>query len=257
MKNVILICVLILAISYSCEKDAYLPEVSINLIEMSHNVTTIRLSIENTTNGEIEYTGICYDTVKNPDLLSNQILEYGNVKEFSISNLEPNKTFYFKAFVSNRYGYTKSADFEYTSPYNEVPIVPCSVNTNTIIRNDTSYIVTSVSSNVNTFGEYELSAVSSGNMKLLFTFTKMPNNGIYNTVTDFNNYNDNEYNVKVLVQHSLFGGIAWSNQFPVDEDSLIYVENNHTDSITVSFCSITYNYNSTNYLIKGNIVNTY
>ncbi len=246
-NKIILIVSLLLIFIYSCKKDTYLPKITITSIETNNEISSINLNIIGVENEIIEYTGICYDTLKNPDILTNQVLIEGESKKIQVSNLKANTVLYFKAFISNKYGYTKSVDFKYTVPFNNTT-VPCTINNNTVIKNGITYNITSNTSNINNNNEFEKTIICSTNLKLKFVFKEMPVSGIYTTVQDFS-YNLNKM-VKVYVAHSSLTG--WTYMFPTNNYESVYINNNNTDSFTISFCELTYNYENIDYLLKGN-----
>lgn len=123
-------------VPYQKDPLAYYPTVHTDAgtVEPDGSVT-IGGSVEKTGAGEIYYVGVCMDSAPNPEMHINQIRAKDLVdNRFSVryERLDARKSYHFRAFACNAYGYAYGQDVRVERPGMDTNTIPCHPATNMI-----------------------------------------------------------------------------------------------------------------------------
>lgn len=220
------------------EKDEFqLPETKILMVSNNEvNETEIVFSVSDPSDNPIDYMGICYNQLGDPDASENQNLFRGERGSFvmRISDLKTDSTYYFRSFAANDFGYSESKVFAYKIPEPTPIYAPCSININTVEEDNVPYNTYSefASTNSGNAGNYGVDLMYrniSGQMNLNFSFNALPATGIY-TTANLSNFSNDSKNVYVNL----------TNVSTIKSGAKLYVENINSDSLRLTFCDFKY-----------------
>lgn len=220
------------------EKDEFqLPNTKILMVSNNEvNETEITFSVSDPTDNAIDYMGICYNQLGDPNASENQNLLQGERGSFiiQISDLKPDSTYYFRSFVANDFGYSESNVVSYQIPEPTPIFAPCTINVNTIEEDNSPYSISSsfASKNSGSAGNYGVDLMYSsfsGQKNLKLSFNSLPTTGIYST-SGLSNFSSNSKNVYVYL----------TNVSTIQSGAKLYVENINGDSLRLTFCDFKY-----------------
>jgi len=191
-KYCLLTLALVSLISISCkkvEKDvlSYYPKVkTVSAVPQPDGSVIVTGEIEDEGTTAIEYKGFCMDTVPEPEMLSNQQIVYmdGNMFTAVYPEFDLTKTYYFRSWAANEYGYTLGNILSLDS-IEPVPVVsPCTPPGNSVNMGGfqpTQYFY-DVPYPVEGFNKWEIHA-STGSGLYHFIFPSLPVTKEYTTTS--------------------------------------------------------------------------
>jgi hypothetical protein len=231
----LLAIICICAIFFSCRKRiiVVLPHVTIESVNYSGlDSVIVKGKITSDGGGEISSFGLSYGT--NPNLSSAQQTQFSNSQtSFSvIVSATHYKTYYFKAFVTNSSGTGYSNVIQYTVPAPPPATAPCTLATNVVVDNGTTFSVTVIGTSASTWGNYEVD-LDGPNEDVNIYFPGPPHNGIYTTVGDPTNIYEGQVSISVPTGF---------NPFTVSDGQRVYLALDTTSKkTTITFCNLSYN----------------
>lgn len=190
----------------------------------------------------LEVNGFCFSaTNPNPGVYDNQIIQGGKDGIFQdyVSGLLIDSTYYFRAFTANEYGYSYSLNVvKLKVPRPKPVIAPCTLPKDKMLDNGFTLDIDGV--NDSYYDNKYLITVScyfSGNRSYKLYFNKMPQTGIYKTVT----YSDVEWQDKGVHIEVKTG----FNEFSVNKGYDVYINKNSDGSYKMELCTSRYQVTST------------
>lgn len=187
--------------------------------------------ITSTESGEISAFGLLYSD--NPNFNSAPQVQFSTsqISFSTIVSATHYKTYYFKAFATNSRGTGYSNVIQYTVPAPPPATAPCTLASNVVIDNGTTFSVTAASNSSGTWGTYQVSFYGP-NEDVDIYFPGPPHNGIYTTVGDPSSLSEGQVSVSI------------SGFYPntVSNGQRVYLALDTTSkTTTISFCSLSYN----------------
>jgi hypothetical protein len=243
-KGLLVLCTI--ALISGCKKTTYeesLSEVRVSSVTMlDEENAEVTAEIINPGASAIEYAGICFDTHPNPYMETNQVrADQLNGNTFTVEvKLQPDSHYYFKAFATNYFGYSMSRDYEFVAPHPEPHTAPCTMAANRIKYSGATFTVPYVYEGPGNWGLYKVSGSASGGPEFEIEFNKKPGNGIYTTVGDPTEFEDDRNPKEVFV----YSNDGWANHGSASSGGKVYVNENADGTYEVTFCDL---------LIKGTI----
>ena len=214
-----------------------LPTIEIN----GDDAVKVSAEIESNGGGTIDVVGFCYSKKAIPTLADEQVmLDEIVAGSFStiLAGFKPLDTIYFRAFASNEYGFQYSGVSKITFQVTGPPIVPCSLTDGQMIEDGSAYSP-SVSGSPGyaighgTYG-ISLSGYFSSKASYSMSFYKKPANGTY-TVCSYDDIDKSDSNVHIQRND------GWNSPTSIDTGGKVYVVENGDGTVTVTFCSLSYN----------------
>ena len=193
----------------------------------------------------IQYEGVSFSNVPSFDLLSRQTLLNSTSATFTAVIPAPqDSTYYFEAFAANQYGYGVSSVYKYTVPSAKPDSAPCSIPQNTVVfqGDNTPYDILWGGSPP--YGSFYVEADFGLSNAIDIYFNQVPTNGIY-SVLNTEDFVDNS--------SQYVATIVLDNTYSFNEGGYVYISQNKNGSTTVSFCSLTANVSSVNYVASEKI----
>jgi|GEM_PF-1378237 hypothetical protein len=227
---IIIVCI----IFYSCKRTILvsLPQVSLESVTYAGlDSVIVKGKITSTNSGQIESFGLLYST--NPNFsAAPQILLNTSQSSFStIVNATHYKTYYFKAVAANSRGTGYSNVIQYTVPAPPPATAPCTLASNVVINNGSTFSVTVMGGSSSSWGNYQVSFYGA-NQDVYIYFPGLPHNGIYTTVGDPSNISEGQVSISL-------SGFTPST---VNDGQKVYLALDTTSkTTTISFCSLNYN----------------
>jgi hypothetical protein len=242
------------ALFFGCKKynDA-LPTVQFTSVTPFGNDSAIlKGTVVSKGGDDIQYVGFSYNSAPTASILPNQVLLNGTNGAFSCHVMLPqDSTYYFKCFAANSTGYGISSAVKYTVPTLTLDSAHCTLTHNVIVDNNFSwtmaYIYTGPSyAPEGAFGIQASDASTTETINIQFKTYPLVN-GIYTTEYAPFPSDVNPYEVNIWVQAGLY------TTYTINAGGTVYVTKYPNGTTTVSFCSLTYNFASSNYPIYGKI----
>lgn len=238
---------------FSCKKslkniEDYFPKVEIKAEKQTDGTVKLTGIILEQGGDDINELGFCYAQTPDFSITSNQELAT-DVAQFQTTMqgpFDPTKTYYFKAFASNRYGRAESIAVP-ISEIESVPIIaPCSQTINTYSVGVQNGGLTSFNEPI--YGFNKVTYPGSGNFLIFLnvTFKTPPLTGLFTTV--FTEPDNGEVNI------TLNNG---SGTTVVNPGATVYVNRLSETQFKVEICSSTVTINGTNYNFKTHLVRNY
>ena len=228
-----------------------LPEVEMLSLEYYSNDTSIVTGrVVNEGASDVYWTGFCYNSEGNPEVMENQILLDGSKGGFSalVIGLVPDARYYFKAFAVNDQGYTISTEKEFIVPSLLPPEIPCTLSDNVISDNGINYNVENVyAADKLGIDDYYGIEATYGNHVLLLSFLGRPVNGIY-TTSGYDIFTQN-YPKKTFI--TVKSGMS---EYYINPGFSVYVEELENGGLAVTFCNMTYTAYSSDWEVIGRII---
>lgn len=197
MKKTIFSIIIIfpLLFSYSCRKakndfNDYLPRVkTLSATVQTDGSVFVTGELEFKGEGPLWYIGFCCSTKNTPEMTDRQII-CSNTFSATYLNLSPDSSYHFRAWVTNKYGYTYSNIITLDSIIAPHVTAPCAiinetVNTGTTFGSGSYYggphgVVWS-----NSASEYNISAsTSNGTVGINIYFNALLTQGLYTTTAN-------------------------------------------------------------------------
>lgn len=232
----------------SCKFDLFedysfvTPEISILGIETSQDTLFLVVSVADKGN-PIDVIGFSYKIGEDPLITDNQEFYGGDSGEFliPITGLKPNENYTFLAFAGNEYtlGYSEFVSFK--MPKNFGFIAPCELEEDIFWVDDVAYPAI-YSSRGYFLTAYTLSS-SSSSYDMDIYFTEPPTKGIYKTSRE---------GIRALSEGNVFIVLRINNQQSnIKNGAEIYVDINQSGKYVISFCELSWNFQSKDLKLKG------
>jgi len=236
MKKLKLIVLIFVIFISGCNKEKYLrtPVVETTSVTLSGTDVIVKGNVTDAGNATNLQTGFCYQmNIAPKSIMDNQVLsnQTGGTFQMTLSDLIPDSTYYFQAFVTSDQGYSTGKIISFKVPTYQPPTVPCVLATNKITDNGMTFNVTSTSID-NTLGCVISASCYPDGPMISFKFLNQPLNGIY-TTTDSYDFSNNK-SVFVTITE---GGY---NDYTLTANALVYVNNIDSKTVAISFCQLNY-----------------
>lgn len=238
---------------FSCSKalkntEDYFPDLTMTAeIQQDGSVLVTGTIIKNGA-GPLSDIGFSFSENEDWYITENQILLGPNDKFSFIyeQGFDPAKTYYFRAFAVNNYGY-KLSKVVSLSAIKAVPVVaPCVLNPNIIKLNSSNYAITNFVAANHGF-DYVSYQCSANSYTFTIEFDKPPLTGIYTTRPAIT---QGEKNVVV----TMFNGFESQH---LSYDKVVYVNRIDANNFMVEICDATWTVGSFIYNFKCNFTRPY
>lgn len=197
MKKIVysLFIIAVLLFSFSCRKakkdyNDYLPKIKIISAEVQADdgSVLVKAEIESEGEGEILRAGFCCGTNNPPEMLDRQIICNSGDGIFTASyQLSADSAYHFRAWATNKYGYTYSEVITLDSVTLPAVVVPCTitnetVSTGTTFGNGTYYGGPQAVTSDFSSGLYKISATTYTGTVSIDVYMNLPlSQGMYTT----------------------------------------------------------------------------
>lgn len=232
---------------FSCKKkkfDEALPVVTMESVEMvGSDSVAITGNISSKGADNIEYYGFAFSENPSFTILTNQILfEGSSTGSFrTVVHVEHDKTYYFKAFAANGFGYKVSNVIGYKVPLPGPVVVPCTLTNNYFYDNGFSFPVSAYGSSVSpSYGKYSVDVYGSSRDITMY-FPYKPINGVYTTTFDESNIGASQVHIKITSFYRYY----------VNTGGKVYVNVDSLGTTSISICGVQYTASSTNINLYG------
>lgn len=242
-----LLVISVLIVVNSCRKalkdvNDYVPEIKTVSATIQTDGTLLLLGeIVSEGDAAIEYTGFCYATSTNPNMVSNQIMVTTNGTNFSAtfpcSYFDIDSVYYFRSWATNRYGYSYGNTISLDSIVATAVTPPCSnvMNTVNIGGGQPTATYSSIGTPVNNIGYWEFQAQTGSGPILNISFGSALTTRIYTTTTS-TSPGSGEMNI-----YFYDGWISGT----LSDGSSVYVNTIGTGTYDISICNAPWLNNST------------
>lgn len=117
MKKYSILFVLIATLLMSCGKDAEKPTVVTLDVKVTDTLVTCAGNVQSDGGAEVTEKGVCWSTTQNPTIENERTNDGAGIGEFvsEITNLEPNTTYYVKAYATNEVGTSYGEEKTFTT----------------------------------------------------------------------------------------------------------------------------------------------